>query len=136
MAIGALGVITLYQMGVIKRLPDPPLPKVDSERVVSSDEAYNRLAAPDAVLGVNSYALTMALAAMGGKDRARKTPWIPLALAGKIMFDLFQVVRMTRKQWTQHRTLCFWCLASAAATIASATLIPGEARAGLRKIAS
>lgn len=134
-AIGAMGLISLYQTGVVKHLPEPPLPGLDADRVDASDEAYQRFSTPDAVLGLGSYALTMALAEVGGQDRARKQPWLPLGLAGKIGFDLAQVVRMTRIQWTKYRAFCFWCLVSAAATVASAVLTFGEARQAAQQIA-
>ncbi len=133
-AIGALGFISLYQMGLIKHLPEPRLPKLDSDRVDGSAEAYKRFATPDGVLGINSYALTMALAAMGGKDRARQAPWIPLALAGKVGFDLTQVSRMVRVQWRKYKAFSFWSLLSGAATLATAGLAFGEVREALREV--
>ena len=84
-AIGVMGLISLYQVGVVRHLPNPPLPGLDSDRVDASPEAYKRLATPDAVLGLGSFAMTMGLAEMGGKDRARRQPWIPLALGGKVI---------------------------------------------------
>ena len=38
-AIGCMGLIALYQMGVIKHLPEPPLPGLDADKVDASDEA-------------------------------------------------------------------------------------------------
>ncbi len=86
-ASASMGLIALYQMGVIRHLPDPPLPMMDADAVDASAEAYEKFHMPDAVLGLESYAGTMALAAMGGNRRARETPCIPLALAAKIAFD-------------------------------------------------
>ncbi|HWH70532.1 MAG TPA: vitamin K epoxide reductase family protein, partial [Candidatus Sulfotelmatobacter sp.] len=135
LATGAMGLIALYQMGVIKHLPEPPLPRLDADTIDASPEAYERLSTPDATLGAASYATTMVLAAMGSKDRARRQPWIPLALAGKVTFDVLQALRMTRVQWTKYRAFCFWCLVSAAATFASAPLVFGETREALRRLA-
>ncbi len=133
-AIGAMGLVALYQMGVIKHLPQPRWSKLDSDRVDASPEAYEKVSTPDAVLGVNSYAITLALAAAGAKDRAEKQPWIPLALAAKVLFDIAQVVRMTREQWTKQKAFCFWCLISAAATVGTAALAVGETGEALRQI--
>lgn len=44
-ATAAMGVISLYQTGILRRLPDPPLPGVDSDSVDASGEAYG-LCAP------------------------------------------------------------------------------------------
>ena len=133
-AIGAMSLISLYQMGVIKHVPEPRVPKLDSDRVDASAEAYQRLSIPDAVLGVGSSAATMGLAEMGGKDRAREQPWIPLVMASKVMFDLAQSLRMVRIQWAKYRAFCFWCLLSAAATLTTAVLALGETREAGREM--
>lgn len=127
-SIGAMGVIALYQMGVIPRLPEPPLPGLDAEKVDASEEAYATLHTPDAVIGLRSYATTLALAAMGGADRARERPWIPLALAGKALFDAAQAAKLTVDQWTKHRAFCSYCLVASAATFAVLPNVLPEAR--------
>src|SRR6266540_4564427 len=71
-ASASMGVIALYQTGLIKHLPEPPLRMFDADRVDGSAEAYERFSMPDAVLGLGSYAATIGLAAMGGRDRARE----------------------------------------------------------------
>ncbi len=130
-AAGAMGVITLFQMGITKHVPEPPLPKLDADKVDASAEAYAKLATPDAVLGLGSYAATMTLAAMGGADRVRTQPWLPLALAAKVGFDVLQAGKLTVDQWTKHRAFCSWCLLAAAATFAMAPLVVPEAREAL-----
>jgi uncharacterized membrane protein len=126
-AAGSMGFIALYQLGLIRHLPDPPLPLMNADRVDGSAEAYARLRMPDAVLGFGSYAATMALAAMGGPRRAREAPWIPLALAAKVAFDAANAGKLSVDQWTKHRAFCFWCLLAAAATFATVPLAVGEA---------
>lgn len=126
-AIGCMGLIALYQTGIIRRLPDLPLPMMDADKVDASDEAYEKLQMPDAILGLGSYAATMGLAAMGGKNRARTQPWIPLALAGKAGVDAVQAAKLTYDQWAKHKAFCMWCLIAAAATFAIVPLVIGEA---------
>jgi hypothetical protein len=133
-ASASMGVIALYQTGLIKHLPEPPLRMLNADKVDASDEAYGKLATPDAVLGIGSYAATMALAAAGGTNRARATPWIPLALAAKIAFDVANAAKLSVDQWTKHRAFCFWCLLAAAATFAMAPLAIPEALAAARAI--
>ena len=84
-AAGSMGLISLYQTGIIESLPDPPLSYFDSEKVNAGAEAYSRLSMPDAPLGLGSYAATLGLAAMGGENRVEEKPWIPLALAAKTL---------------------------------------------------
>ncbi len=69
-AIGCMGLIALYQNGIIRRLPDLPLSFMDAEKVDTSEEAYSHLQMGDAVIGLGSYAATMGLAAMGSSHRA------------------------------------------------------------------
>lgn len=127
-----MALITLYQVGLIKHLPEPPLPFMNADKVDASAEAYEKLSTPDAVLGLGSYAATMALAAMGGADRVRTMPWVPIALAGKVAVDVATAAKLSIDQWTKHRAFCFWCLLAAAATFATAPLVVPEAIAATR----
>jgi hypothetical protein len=68
-AMAALGVVALYQLGILRRLPEPQLDGLDAEKVNGSAGAYRLLRTPDAVLGLGSYAATLGLAAMGGVGR-------------------------------------------------------------------
>jgi uncharacterized membrane protein len=132
LASATLGVIGLYQIGLLKHLPEPKLPGFHSEQVNSSEEAYRWLETPDAFLGLGSYVATMTLAAVGGPNRVKTQPWIPLALAAKVGLDAamagFQVLTQARKL----HTYCSWCLLTSAATLASVPLVLPEARAALK----
>jgi uncharacterized membrane protein len=131
-AVGAMGLIALYQIGLIKHLPEPPLPGLKADKVDASDEAYSYLETPDAFIGLGSYAVTMGLAAMGGKDRATTQPWIPVALLAKVTADAAQAGKLTLDQWTKHKAFCFWCLLAASVTFVSLALAVPEALAALQ----
>ena len=133
-AMGALGVISLYQFGLIQHLPDPPLPGFDADKVHGLAVAYGRFATPDGVLGLGSYAATAVLTAMGGPDRAAKQPWVPLALAAKVCFDLTQAAVLTRNELTEQHALSAWSLITTGATCAMVPFVLPEAYAALRKI--
>ena len=47
--MGAMTAVTLLQTGIVKHLPDPPLPDFDSDKVNSSDTAY-ALGVPDGAM--------------------------------------------------------------------------------------
>ena len=134
LASASMGLIALYQIGIIKHLPEPPLPMMNADKVNASAEAYERLATPDAILGLGSYAATMALAAMGGKNRLREMSWVPLALAAKVAFDAANAAKLSVDQWTKQRAFCFWCLLAATATFAMVPLVIPETIAAVRKI--
>jgi hypothetical protein len=135
-AAGSMGLIALYQSGVIRHLPEPPLPGFDADKVDASAEAFERLEVGDAFLGFVSYGVTMTLAAMGPPDRATRQPWIPLALAGKVAFDVANAAKLTVDQWTKHKAFCFWCLLAATATFATAPLVVGETRRALSAVSA
>jgi uncharacterized membrane protein len=118
-ASASMALIALYQTGVIRSLPDLPGRFFDANRVDASPDAYARLATPDAVLGLGSYAATMGLAAIGGRDRPRL---LDAALAAKVLFDAANAAHLTVKQWTQFRAFCIWCLLAAGATFAMVPL--------------
>ncbi len=128
-SVASMGIITLYQVGLIEHLPEPPLPYLDADKVDAAAEAYEILAVPDATLGLLSYAVTIVLASMGGKDRARQQSYLPLALLAKVLVDAGQASKLTVDQWTKHRAFCSWCLLAAGATVATVPLAVPEARA-------
>jgi hypothetical protein len=134
LASASMALIALYQMGAIRHLPEPPLPHLDADKVDASAEAFEKLHTPDAVLGLGSYAATMSLAAMGGAERHREMPLVPIALAAKVAFDVANAAKLSVDQWTKHKAFCFWCLLAAGATFAMAPLVFEEARAAFRAI--
>lgn len=128
---GAMAVVSLYQTGMIPHLPEPRSKYLDADEVDASEEAYARANAPDALLGLTSHAITATLAGMGGADRARRRPWISLALGAKVLVDVVVAAKLTRDQWTKHRSFCAYCLAAAAATFAMVPLVAPEVRRAL-----
>ncbi len=133
LSITSMSIISLYQIGIIEHLPEPPLPYLDTDKVDASTEAYSYFATPDAVLGLASYAVTAALAAMGPAERAREQPWIPLVLAAKVIFDAAGTGKLTLDQWTKHRAFCSYCVLAAMATFAAVPLVLPEARVAYRQ---
>jgi len=133
-AIGSMGLISLYQLGLIKHLPEPPLPHFDADKVDAAPEAYALLNTPDGVIGLGSYALTLGLAAIGSQDRASQQPWLPLALAAKVGFDASQAARLTVNQWTKQKAFCFWCLLASTATLFTIPLVVPETAAAFRRL--
>jgi len=127
-ASASMGLITLYQMGIIDHLPEPPLGPLDADGVDASGEAYALFKTPDAALGLASYAVTLALAAAGGADRAETRPLLPLALAAKVAFDALWAAVLTAEQGSKHRKFCSWCLLGAVATFATVPAVVPETR--------
>lgn len=133
-SMASLGLISLYQIGLIPHVPEPPLPHFDADKVNGSAEAYAKLATPDAILGLGSYAATMTLAMMGSEDRTTQQPWLPLAFAAKVGLDAGLALQLFYTQLAKEKALCFWCLLISAATLGSVPLVVPEAKAALRAL--
>ncbi|MFN8492778.1 MAG: vitamin K epoxide reductase family protein [Caldilineaceae bacterium] len=126
--------VALYQTGIIKRLPDPPLPLIDSNKVDASTYAYKRRDTPDGLMMLSTYATTALLAGAGGKDRVQQKPWLPLAMGAKLLYDTVQVVRLGGEEWAENKALCFYCQTASLATLASLLLAIPEVTQAAQKL--
>ncbi len=131
-AAGAI--VTLYQTGIVKHLPDPPLPLLDSDRVDASDYAYSRLDSPDAPMMLINYGVTALLASAGGKNRVRENAWLPLALGFKTLIDAAVALELSREEWKEQKAFCSYCQAATLASIASVALAAPEAIEAARRL--
>ena len=136
-AMGQL--VTLYQTGIIKSLPDPDpsgaLGRLfDATAVDASDYGYKRLDTPDGALMLGTYAVTVGLAAAGGERRGDEQPLLPLAMAAKVGYDVFTNLRLAREEWAGNKRLCQYCQLASVASLASLALIVPEAVAATRRL--
>lgn len=127
-AIGSLGVVGAYQVGLLRKVPEPPLAGLDATSVDASGEAYQLFGTPDSALGIASYAATLVLVGMGAADRATRRPVLPLLAAGKAALDVVSSGYLFAEQITRHKKVCSWCTASALASLAVLPLTLPEAR--------
>lgn len=134
LASTCMGLVSLYQFGLIKHLPDPPLRGFHSDKVDAAPEAYRWLATPDGVLGLASYALTGVLSAMGGRHREERHPALPLLMALKTGGDTLAAAKLTYDQATKHKAFCLPCLVAAGSSFVSAAFSLPEARAALSRL--
>jgi uncharacterized membrane protein len=125
--------VGLFQMGVLKRLPDLPLARFDATRVDASDYGYKYLQTPDALFMLAQYALSAILVGMGGKDRARDMPLVPLALSAKLLADVGTNLYLARQEWNYNRALCGYCQSATLASAISLVLSLPEARRALAR---
>jgi len=130
--MGSLGVVAAYQFGLLRHLPEPPLPGLDADRVDASGEAYQMFKTPDAAIGLASYAVTLVLVGMGGSDRSSERSWLPVAAAAKVAGDAAFGLYLTLEQGTKHKRFCSWCLLAAGLSLATVPLAIPEARAAVR----
>lgn len=127
-------VVSLYQLGMIKRLPDPPIPYIDSNKVNASDYAYKRLDTPDALLMLLTYSVTAILAGAGGKNRAKTNPVLPIAAGLKTLADTALNLQLAREEWQDNKALCFYCQTATVVSAASAALAIPEMVKAVRNL--
>ncbi len=134
--VGALAgiIVSLYQTGVIHHLPDLPGKIWNADKVDAADYAYKRFKTPDALMMTVSYGITAWLAGAGGKDRASRTPWLPVALAAKVLGDAAFAVKLGQEEWAENKALCWYCQSATLASLASVPLVVPEAVKGLKRL--
>lgn len=132
LAMAGLGVITLRQLGAIKRLPDPPSSLFDSNKVVMSRQARKLLGIPDGVLGLASYGATLGCVWWNYRFPSRRGS---LALSSKVALDVSQALIRSLRQWPEFGCLCSWCLIPVACSMLTASLVAPEAITVLQSVA-
>lgn len=134
LGVAAGQMVSLYQTGIIKHLPDPPLDVFDSDKVDASDYAYKRLDTPDALPMIVTYGLTASLAGAGGMNRVAQQPLLPIAMGLKTLFDSLTTVKLGQEEWKENKALCFYCQVATVASFASLALAVPEAIKGAKKL--
>jgi len=129
--MASMAAVTLYQMGLIRHLPDPPLSRFDSDRVNASDTAY-QYGVPDGTLTLAGHATNAVMAAFGGGHRTTEQPWAPIVASGKAVIEaviaakyLFYQMPVVEKKW------CGYCIVDALMHIGTFALTLPEAASAL-----
>lgn len=127
LGIGAMTAVTLFQTGIIKHLPDPPIEDFDSDQVNSSDTAY-ALGAPDGTLSLASLAANIPLAAFGGANRAETVPIVPVISAVKATVEAAVSGWYFYQMSAKEGKWCGYCIAGALTNFGIAALTIIEAK--------
>lgn len=127
LGMAAMGAVALFQTGIVKHLPDPPIEGFDSDKVNSSETAY-ALGVPDGTLSLASLAANIPLAAFGGENRAAQLPLVPLAAAGKAIVEAAVASWYFYQMPTKEKAWCGYCITGALTNIAIASLTLPEAK--------
>lgn len=125
--------ISLYQTGVIKKLPDIPLPIFDSNKVNASESAY-QLGVPDGPVSSLAYAATMVLASAGANDTSGLKPVADVALAATVAGNAAGALLYLNDMLFKQKKICVYCITGAAINFASAIIIAPVIFKSLKKI--
>jgi hypothetical protein len=124
--IASMSAVTLLQTGIVKHLPDPPFDSFDSDHVNSSNIAY-QLGAPDGALSLAALALNIPVAAFGGADRPRKSPYVPIAACIKSGVEAAAAGWYFYQMPAKEKKWCAYCIAGALANFGIFALTVPEA---------
>lgn len=132
LGIASMAPVILYQTGIIRHLPDPPVGNFHSDKVNGSPTAFG-YGGPDAPLSLLAHATNLVLASFGGSRRARITGWLPLAasasaaaqagVAGKYLF--YQMPKV-------DKACCPYCITDAVMHMSTFALTLPESLGVLR----
>lgn len=133
LGMAAMGAVSLFQTGIVKHLPDPPVEGFDSDKVNSSDTAY-ALGVPDGTLSLASLAANIPIAAFGGEDRAEEMPLVPIAAATKASIEAVVALWYFYQMPTKEKAWCGYCIAGALCNVGIAALTLPEAKRALKTL--
>lgn len=127
LGLSALGLVdfaflSLYQAGVIKRLPDLPLKAFDSNKVNASIDAY-QMGAPDATISAWIYSTNIVLATAGGSKNSGRKPVLDLMLGATVAANAAGALYYLYNMAFYQKKICPYCVAGAAINIASAVIM-------------
>jgi uncharacterized membrane protein len=135
LGIAMMSLTTLLQMGIVRRLPDPPLRRFDTKKVNSSAEAYS-YGGPDSPINVLAHSVNLVLAATGGPDRAHTHPWLPvLAAAVELPQSVVAAKYLFHQMPYVDDAWCPYCITDALTHFATMALVLPEAIEAARNFA-
>jgi uncharacterized membrane protein len=130
---GVTALISLFQTGIIRHLPDPPMESFDSEKVMLSDPAY-MWGNADATLAMTTAAANLPIASFGGIDRAAKIPAVPLFATAKAAVDAASAGWYFYQMAAKQRRWCIYCIVTAATFAGIFALTLPEAMSALGEL--
>lgn len=137
-ALSALGlvdfsIISLYQTGVIKKLPDIPHPLFDSNKVNTAPDAY-MMGAPDGPISAVVYASTMVLASAGGDEDSGRKPILDVMLGGAVAGNAAGAAYYLYNMVFKQKKICLYCVTGAVINFASAAVVAPVFMKSLKKL--
>ena len=130
LGMASMAAVSLLQTGIVRHLPDPPIEGFDSDKVNSSEEAY-QFGVPDGTLSLASLAANVPLAALGGADRAHSHPWVSLTAAAKAAVEAVGASWYFYQMPAKEKAWCGYCVVGALANLGILAMTLPEAREAL-----
>jgi uncharacterized membrane protein len=125
--------ISLYQLGVIRHLPDPPGRLFDSDAVNASRKAF-ATGIPGGTLGALLHASELVLLAASGTRETGRSPILDLLLGGAVVAGAGAAAHYLYDMAANEKRACVYCLVAAATAFAMIPLATPEVRSGIRAL--
>ena len=125
-------IISLYQLGIIRKLPDVSVKGIDSNYVNASDEAY-KMGLPDGPVSAAVYILILVLVGVKGTKNSGRGPVWDVLLGGAIAANAAGALDYLRVMIFKQKKICPYCLAGAIINFIMLKLFAGKALGALRK---
>jgi uncharacterized membrane protein len=125
--------ISLYQLGIIKAMPDPPGKIFDSAKANGSRDAY-QFGAPDGPISLLMYAGNILLASALGSRKSGRPPVFDLLLGGLIAGSALGSVNYMYSMIFKQQKACPYCITGAALNFAMIPYVYPEVKASLQEM--
>lgn len=118
-------IISLYQMGFIRSLPDFPGKIFDSNKVNASPQAY-QMGLPDGPFSAGIYSANLMLASWKGSEKAGRPLVADLALAGTVFMNAFGAASYMRNMIKEQEKACPYCILGALVNFATVPFVVAD----------
>lgn len=135
LGLADFAIISLYQMGVIRHLPDFPGKLFDSDKVNASRKAY-AMGLPDGTTGAGLYALVLMLASARGSTSSGRHPIFDLLLGGVVAAGVVGASQYLYDMIRRQERVCPYCVTGAALNFAMVPLVAPELAGAARRLLS
>jgi uncharacterized membrane protein len=110
--LGNAGIMILHQTGILRRLPDLPLPGLDANAVTSSKKAFE-FSMPDSPLAASLYSLIMVFATYGGNRQLKRARWVDGLLLGSVLVNAAAGIQYFLNMAFKQKKICLYCVTAA-----------------------
>ena len=125
--------ISLYQLGIIRHMPDLPGKIFDSDKANGSKDAYV-MGVPDGPISLVLYALNIVLASVGGSRKSGRHPIFDLLLGGAILGSVIGGISYMYNMIFKQQKACIYCITGALLNLAMLRSLIPEVRKSLNQM--
>ena len=134
LGMASMATVALFQIGVLRHLPDPPVDGFDSDHVNAPERTSVR-GVPDGFRKFTGHAVMLALTAAWTADREARRPWLAFFAAG---FALGQAIAAGRAVFRMPKVDKAWCgyrlIDAAVHFVTAAIMVPAAGWALCRRM--